>query len=120
VPDSKPQFVHFDDVRAFELAAGVSARPLFGASVMISLVEADPDSVVAAHSHANEQLGLVLRGLQVLVVNGVEHPLEPMDAYVVPPGVEHGARFGPEGATLLDVFHPVRHDYRQRWQEEDS
>ena len=29
---AEPQFVHFDDVRAFELAKGVSGRPLFGES----------------------------------------------------------------------------------------
>ena len=27
--------------------------------------------------------------------------------------VEHGATAGPEGALVLDVFRPVREDYRQ-------
>ena len=31
VQDSQPRFVHFDDVKAFELAPGVTGRPLFGA-----------------------------------------------------------------------------------------
>ena len=110
----EPQFVRFDDVRSFELAAGVSGRPLFGEGAMINLIEFEPDAVVPLHSHPHEQLGIVLRGVQVLIVDGVEHTLGPMDGYALPGGVEHGARAGPEGATVIDVFQPVREDYRKR------
>ena len=40
----------------------------------------------------------------------------PMQGYVLPGGVEHSAYCGPEGALVLDVFRPVREDYRERWQ----
>ena len=110
-----PQFIRFGDVHSFELAAGVTGRPLFGEGAMINLIEFDPGAVVPLHSHEHEQLGIVLRGLQVLVVDGVEHPLGPMDGYVLPGGVEHAAHCGPEGATVVDIFRPVREDYRERW-----
>ena len=61
------------------------------------------------------ELGLVLRGTQVLIVDGVEHAMGPMHGYVLPGGVEHSAYCGPEGALVLDVFRPVREDYRERW-----
>jgi quercetin dioxygenase-like cupin family protein len=109
-----PQFVHFDDVRSFELAAGVTARPLFGAGAMLNLIEFEPGAVVAEHEHPHEQLGLVLRGVQILIVDGTEHPLGPMQGYVLPGGVRHAARCGPEGATVVDVFQPVREDYLAR------
>jgi hypothetical protein len=38
-----------------------------------------------------------------------------LDGYVIPGGVEHSAYCGPEGALVLDVFQPVRDDYRERW-----
>jgi quercetin dioxygenase-like cupin family protein len=112
----EPQFVHFDDVREFELAAGVTGRPLFGEGVMLNLIEFEPGSTVPLHSHEHEQLGIVLRGAQVLIVDGEEHAMGPMQGYVLPGGVEHSAYCGPEGATVLDVFQPVREDYRERWQ----
>ena len=112
---NEPQFVHFDDVRAFELAAGVSGRPLFGAGAMINLIEFEPGAVVPLHSHPHEQLGIVLRGMQALVVEGVPHELGPMEGYVLPGGVEHSAYCGPEGALVIDIFQPVREDYRERW-----
>jgi unsaturated pyranuronate lyase len=113
--NAEPQFVHFDDVKEFELTAGVVGRPLFGEGAMLNLIEFDPGSSVPLHSHEHEQLGLVLRGTQVLVVDGEEHPMGPMQGYVLPGGVEHSAYCGPEGATVLDVFRPVREDYRERW-----
>ena len=112
----EPRFVRFSDVRAFELAAGISARPLFGEGAMLNLIEFEPGAVVAEHEHPHEQLGLVLRGIQVLVVAGEEHALGPMEGYVLPGGVPHSAHCGPDGATVLDVFQPVREDYRERWQ----
>jgi quercetin dioxygenase-like cupin family protein len=112
----EPQFVDFGDVRGFELAAGVTGRPLFGEGAMLNLIEFVPGSSVPLHSHDHEQLGLVIRGTQVLIVGGEEHTLGPMQGYVLPGGVEHSAYCGPEGALVLDVFRPVREDYRERWQ----
>ena len=111
-----PQFVDFGDVREFELADGVTGRPLFGDGAMLNLIEFAPGSTVPLHSHEHEQLGLVLRGTQVLIVDGKEHALGPMQGYVLPGRVEHSAYCGPEGALVLDVFRPVREDYRERWQ----
>ena len=54
--------------------------------------------------------------MQALVVDGVAHELQPMEGYVLPGGVEHSAYCGPEGALVLDVFCPVREDYRSRWE----
>ena len=109
------RFVHIPDLRSFDLADGVSARPLFGDGAMLNVIEFEPGATVPLHSHPHEQLGICLRGLQVLVIDGEDHPVGPMDAYVIPGGIEHGARCGPEGATVIDVFQPVREDYRERY-----
>jgi len=111
----EPRFVRFDEVHPFELAAGVSGRPLFGEGAMLNLIDFEPGATVPPHSHEHEQLGIVLRGMQALVVDGEAHELGPMDGYVLPGGVEHSAYCGPEGALVLDVFRPVREDYRERW-----
>jgi quercetin dioxygenase-like cupin family protein len=112
----EPVFVRFDEVRPFALTDGVSGRPLFGAGAMLNLIEFEPGSTVPLHSHVHEQLGIVLRGMQALVVDGVAHELGPMEGYVLPGGVEHSAYCGPEGALVLDVFQPVREDYRDAWE----
>ena len=109
----KPQFVSFGQVQEFQLADGVGAKALFGEGAMLNLVELEPGSVVAKHSHPHEQLGIILRGSMTLQVDGADHLLKEMDAYSLPGGVEHQGIAGPEGALVLDVFQPVREDYRQ-------
>lgn len=109
----EPQFVSFARARGFELAEGVTARALFGEGAMLNLVELAANAVVALHSHPHEQLGVVLRGSMTLVVDGVDHVLEELDAYCLPGGVEHQGTAGPQGALVLDPFRPVREDYRK-------
>lgn len=113
----EPRFTRLDSVRAFELAAGVTGQPLFGERAMLNLIRFDADATVPLHSHPHEQLGLVLEGMQALVVDGVAHELGPLEAYVLPGGVEHSAYCGPQGALVLDIFAPPREDYRERWGE---
>ena len=110
----EPQFTSLADLHRFTLAEGVWAQALFGEGAMLNLIEFEPGATVPLHSHPHEQLGSCLRGAQVLVVDGVEHPIGPMEGYVLPGGVEHSAHCGPEGALVLDVFQPVREDYRER------
>jgi len=114
----EPQFVHLDQVRPFELAPGVTGRPLFGEGAMLNMVRLAPHAEVALHRHPHEQLGIVLEGMQALVVEGVAHEFGPMEAYALPGGVEHSAYCGPDGALVLDVFQPVREDYAERWRAE--
>jgi quercetin dioxygenase-like cupin family protein len=109
----KPQFMSFIRADAFQLTDGVTARALFGEAAMINLVELEPGAVVRLHSHPHEQLGVILRGSMNLIVEGTDHVLEEMDAYSLPGGVEHEGIAGPLGALVLDVFQPVREDYRQ-------
>jgi quercetin dioxygenase-like cupin family protein len=113
----EPQFLHFDDVRPFTLTEGVTGRPLFGAEAMVNVIEFAAGATVDRHSHPHEQLGIVLRGMQALVIDGVAHELGPMEGYVLPGNVEHSAYCGPDGATVIDVFCPVREDYRERWSD---
>ena len=106
----EPQFTSFRELTQFQLADGVIAKALFGEGAMLNLVELEPRAVVPRHSHPHEQLGVILRGAMTLAVEGSDHPLEEMDAYTLPGGVEHEGIAGPQGALVLDVLRPVRED----------
>ena len=108
------QVVDLAAAEAHELAPGVRMKPLFGDGAMLNLIEFDAEATVPAHSHPHEQLGLVLEGSVVLAIAGVEHRLTPGTAYQIPGGVEHAAWTDGETCRLLDVFQPVREDYRAR------
>jgi quercetin dioxygenase-like cupin family protein len=106
------RILRLDALDPFALAAGVNARALFGDSAMLNLVELEPGAVVPQHSHPHEQMGIVISGEIVMVFDDGEHPCHAMDAMHIPSEVAHGAYAGPEGAVVLDVFVPIREDFR--------
>lgn len=106
------QIVDLGDEMPWSAAPGVDMRGVFGSGAMLNLVELEPDAVVPLHSHPHEQIGFVVSGLEILEIAGTEYRLGPNEAYVIPGGVEHGGRGGPEGCVVIDVFQPVREDYR--------
>jgi quercetin dioxygenase-like cupin family protein len=105
--------VRLRDAEPLALAPGVTMRPLFGEGAMLNLLEFEPGAEVPSHAHPHEQLGHVLEGELVLQIGEGEHVLRPGDAYQIPGGVEHAARSEP-GCLVMDVFQPVREDYRER------
>jgi quercetin dioxygenase-like cupin family protein len=100
-----------------ELVPGVRMSPLFGEGAMLNLLEFEPGARVPEHDHTHEQLGLVVDGELVLAIAGTEHRLRAGQAYRIPGGVGHAA-WTEEGmrCRVLDVFHPVREDYRDRFE----
>jgi quercetin dioxygenase-like cupin family protein len=101
------------DTAPHELVPGVTMRPLFGEGAQLNLLEFEPGARVPRHEHPHEQLGYVLEGELTLEIDGVEHRLAPGAAFQIPGGVQHAAwSEGP--CVVLDVFQPVREDYRER------
>lgn len=96
-----------------ELVPGVTMRPLFGQGAMLNLLVFEPGAKVPVHDHPHEQLGYVIEGVLRLEIDGVEHELHSGDAFRVAGGTPHAAwSDGP--CVALDVFQPVREDYRKK------
>jgi quercetin dioxygenase-like cupin family protein len=91
---------------------GVVARTVDGDHCSLAVVELDPGSVVAEHSHPNEQLGLVVSGSVTFRVGDETRELGPGATWTIPPDTPHEVHVGPEGAVVLDVFAPVREDWK--------
>lgn len=90
---------------------GVVVRPLHGDRITLGILEFDPRTHVPEHRHDNEQLGLVLKGSITMVIGGERRELRVGDMYLVRGGVPHSGEAGPHGATVGDVFSPVRSDW---------
>ncbi|HEU4451101.1 MAG TPA: cupin domain-containing protein [Gaiellaceae bacterium] len=104
----------FDDLGGMEVLRvwdGVAARAVHGERGTLAVVELEPGSVVPEHGHANEQLGLVLRGSLTFRVGEETRELGPGSTWCIPGDVPHEVQAGPEGAVVIDVFAPVRDDW---------
>ena len=68
-------------------------------------------AVLPPHSHRHEQVINVLDGVFELVVDGMTQPLRKGDVFTIPGNAVHSGR-ALTSCRLLDVFYPVRDDYR--------
>jgi quercetin dioxygenase-like cupin family protein len=105
----------------FPRLADIPARAILDGSIRghyahteamtIGEVHLDANTVVPMHEHPHEQLTYVMDGRFQFTVGDETTILEPGTLAIIPGGVRHG------GTTLtacrvIDVFAPVREDYR--------
>jgi quercetin dioxygenase-like cupin family protein len=107
-----PYFPAKEECAVHTIFPGVQIRTCAGEKVMMSLVEFAPRAVVEEHSHPHEQTGMMLSGHAVFNIGGVEKTLGPGDFYIIPGNVKHRVVALDEEVRVLDVFHPVREEYR--------
>ncbi len=95
-----------------EIFPGVVLRAISGTNLMLSVVRLEPGSIVHDHSHPHEQMGMLIEGRLEFTIGGITRRLGPGDMWCIPGGVVHRVKALDEPALALDVFHPVREDYR--------
>jgi len=106
-------FASLKDVPPLAIWTGVLARAVEGRNVTFAIVELDADAMVARHQHPNEQVGIVLKGTMRFNVGDESRDLRAGDTYVIPADVPHDAIAGPDGAVVVDVFAPIRADWKK-------
>ena len=101
------------DISPHALREGIRARTVEGERVSMAVVELDPGAVSPEHHHENEQLGFVITGIITMTIGGEKRELHPGDTYTIPSDVPHEAVAGQDGCTVVDVFVPVRADWKK-------
>jgi quercetin dioxygenase-like cupin family protein len=102
---------HYDDLNPkarFPLTEGIMVRAVLGEHCMVNLVELDRGGEAPLHSHAEEQIVLVMEGEVEFDLGGDKRILGPGQAVVVSPWVTHGAIGHSERAVTVEVFGPPR------------
>ena len=105
----------------FVKLATLPAKEIFGGTIRghyahldkmtIGEVLLQAGTVVPLHDHPHEQVTYVLEGRFEFTVGDRTTVLEPGVAALIPGGVRHGGRTL-TACRVLDVFSPVREDYR--------
>ena len=105
-------FVDAENRDPMTLVPGARTRTFWGENILLSLVEIDSNSEVPVHTHPHEQAAMLVKGeLEMGVASEVKH-LKPGDMYIIPGGVEHYAKCGDVAALALDIFSPVREEFK--------
>ncbi len=82
------------------------------AHLTVGEVELNANVVVPMHSHPHEQVTYVLSGRFEFTIGDQTTVLAPGIAALIPGGVMHGGKTL-TACRVLDIFSPVREDYRQ-------
>lgn len=91
---------------------GVDIFTTHGEQLMLSLVEMQPHAVVEEHQHPHEQCGLMLEGQAEFFIGGQRRLVSAGEMWRIPGGVPHRVVAGDRPVRALDVFYPIRDDYR--------
>jgi quercetin dioxygenase-like cupin family protein len=105
-----PYFVKAGNGSRHNIFPGVNITA--GEGMLLSVVNLDPNSVVLEHSHPHEQMGYLVSGQLEFTVGGDTRLLSAGDTWRIPGGVKHKVIAVGGPAVAIDVFHPIREDYR--------
>ena len=100
------------DLSRHTIFPGVTIATCAAEKMMLSHVELEPHATVAEHSHPHEQVGMVLSGKAIFHIGGEQKTLQAGDMYRIPGNVRHRVVALDEKVYALDVFCPIREDYR--------
>jgi len=103
--------IDLKETNGIEVFPGYTARFIHTDNMTFAYWFVIEGATVPEHSHINEQFVSVIEGIFELVVDGVPHELERGKVFVIPPNVKHSGR-AVTACRLLDVFYPVREDYK--------
>ena len=84
-----------------------------GGLMMVEVMFKEASEDYGMHSHPHEQIAYILKGSVEFAVDGKENiVLRTGDSIYVKPNVMHGCKPLEGGTTLLDVFTPMRDDFK--------
>jgi quercetin dioxygenase-like cupin family protein len=93
------------------IVPGITGHYAHGVHLTLGYVEVKKGSVLPEHHHIHEQITFILEGQLDMIIGGVACPLTAGMYYVIPSNVPHSA-MAPVDCKLIDVFSPVREDYK--------
>ena len=118
----KAQLYQWDTLPKEIVRPGVERAGFSGDNVLMVMNWLEPGMEVRPHSHPFEQLAYIVSGRMKFVVGDDEFEAGAGSMIRIPPDIEHyGEPLGDEPVLNLDVFSPIREDYKHlvEYQEPD-
>jgi len=102
---------NLNDMASREIAPGFHARMVHSEKMTFSIWEVEAGAPLPEHAHPHEQISTVLEGRFELTIGGNSNTLQAGMVVVIPSNVPHSGK-AITSCKMLDVFHPVREEYR--------
>ena len=109
----KARLYTWDELPKEVVRKGVERCGFRGDDVLMVMNWLTPGMEVNPHSHPFEQIAYIVQGCMKFVVGDDVFEVGPGSVIRIPPDVMHcGEPIGDETVLNLDVFSPIREDYR--------
>ncbi len=105
--------VKIETIPEVTVTPGFDARFVHSQHATLAFWVIEEGSLLPMHSHPHERISYLTEGRFALVIDGKSHMVSAGEIVVIPPNTPHSG----EALTFcrfMDVFHPVREDYRMQ------
>jgi quercetin dioxygenase-like cupin family protein len=102
---------HINNITGKQIIEGISGKYIHGDQTTFGVVEVKKGSLLPLHHHHHEQITYILEGELEMTIGGETMTLKPGNFHVIPSNTPHSA-VAHMDCKLIDVFSPVREDYR--------
>ena len=102
----------WDEIGERTIIKGFHGKFIHSERMTFVLWRFDAGTILPRHQHPHEQVAHVLEGELEITVDGETFTCTPGSVLVIPPNAWHEGIFRSE-TRVLDVFAPVREDYRE-------
>ena len=104
-------FINLTDIEEKELVPGARVRFVHSENMTFAYWSFDAGAVLPDHSHPHEQVANIIEGELELTLDGKAVIIKPGQVVVIPGGSTHSGR-AVTACKIIDVFYPIREDYR--------
>jgi quercetin dioxygenase-like cupin family protein len=104
-------FVELSTINEKEIVPGFHGKFVHGDNVTTVFWRIEAGAELPEHAHPHEQVSVLTSGKFEMTLNGKTRQLEEGIVAVIPSNVPHSG-VAITDCTIMDVFYPVREDYR--------
>ena len=104
-------FNQFSNIAVKEIAPGFFSKLIHTSNNTINFLEVTAGSSIPLHRHPHEQSSFVLEGEFEMTVGEETQILTASNFALIPGNIMHGGT-ALTNCKLIDIFNPVREDYR--------
>jgi quercetin dioxygenase-like cupin family protein len=100
-----------------QVLPGIQIKTLtYGDFTLFTEFKMEKGSALPNHSHVHEQTGYLIKGNVLLTIGTEEYNVTQGDSWCIPSNAEHRAQILSD-SVAIEVFAPVREDYKKFKQE---
>ena len=99
------------NIKPKEVVPGITGHYTHGAGITFGYIEVKAGTVMPEHHHIHEQITYIIEGQLDMIIGGVPCSLKSGMYHIIPSNMPHSAT-APMDCKVIDVFNPVREDYK--------